>query len=50
MIMLFLYAALVLSVAILVGVAVATVLRIRKKINALPVDEAPRPSVEIARE
>jgi hypothetical protein len=51
MTMLLLYAVLVLSVVVLVGVTVAVFVRVRKKIGALPIEEPAEQSiVEVSRE
>jgi hypothetical protein len=43
MMMILLFAVLVLSVAAVVGVAIATYLRVRRKVDAIPVEEPIKP-------
>jgi hypothetical protein len=43
MMMILLFAVLVLSVAALVAVAIATYLRVRRKVDAIPVEEPVKP-------
>jgi hypothetical protein len=45
MMMILLFAVLVLSVAAVVGVAIATYLRVRRKVDAVPMEEPVKPEM-----
>jgi hypothetical protein len=45
MMMILLFAVLVLSVAAVVGVAIATYLRVRRKVDAIPMEEPTKPEI-----